>query len=190
MMVSLDGYIEGPNKELDWHFVDEEYEEYSNEMLHSVDGILIGRNVYQLFVDYWPSAIENPEGAPNPSDPSRHLEAARLLNELPKYVVSTTLKESSWNNTHIIRSNIEYEIKKIKENAGQDIVLFGGAGLVKSLMPMNTIDEYRLIVNPILLGSGKPLFQSINHQQKLQLTDSHHFSSGAVLLCYKPEIDL
>lgn len=185
-MVSLDGYIEGPNKELDWHFVDEEFEKYSNNMLHSIDAIVVGRNVYQIFVDYWPQAEENPVGAADPSDPSRHIEAARLINDLPKYVVSTTLKETPWKNSHIIRNNIANEIKKLKDKPGQDIALFGGAGLVHSLIPMNIIDEYRLIVNPVILGNGKPLFSSINHQQKLRLTYSHHFASGAVLLCYKP----
>jgi dihydrofolate reductase len=81
MMVSLDGYINGPGGELDWQFVDREFEEYSNKMLRSVDGIVIGRKVYQVFVDYWPNAFENPADT---SDPIRHIEAVRLLDDLPK----------------------------------------------------------------------------------------------------------
>jgi len=115
MMVSLDGYIAGPDNELDWHFVDAEFEEYSNNMLRSIDAILIGRNVYQIFADYWPHAAENPVGAADPADPSRHIEAARLLNDLPKHVISTTLEDPGWNNTHIIRENITDEIRNMKK---------------------------------------------------------------------------
>jgi dihydrofolate reductase len=81
MMISLDGYIEGPNKDLDWHFVDTEFEEYSNNMLRSIDAILIGRKVYELFAEYWSTAADNPVGAANPANPSMHIEAAQMLNE-------------------------------------------------------------------------------------------------------------
>ncbi|MEX0647947.1 MAG: dihydrofolate reductase family protein [Balneolaceae bacterium] len=184
IMISLDGFIEGPDKELDWHFVDREFEEYSNNMLRSIDGILIGRKVYQLFVDYWPAAAENPSGAADPSDPSLHIEAAHLLNELPKYVVSTTMEKAEWNNSHIISGNIFEELTRLKKGEG-NIALFGGASLVSSMMEMNLIDEYRLIVNPVLLGGGTPLFNGGYKRSALKFMDLIKFKSGAVAYTYK-----
>lgn len=186
MMVSLDGYIEGPNKELDWHFVDEEFEIYSKEMLHSVDGILLGRNVYELFAQFWPNAIDSPATAPDPAKPEHHLEAAALLNSLPKYVVSTTLEKPDWNNTYIIGNNIAVNITKLKQQPGKDIALFGGARLINSLIRLDLIDEYRMIVNPVLLGGGIPLFSNENGKIDMKLTGIRKFKSGAVVLKYVP----
>jgi dihydrofolate reductase len=193
MMVSLDGYIEGPNKELDWSRelgIDEEFEEYSNEMLRSIGGILLGRNVYEVFINYWPNAFENPAMAPDPSNPSRHLEAARLLHEMPKYVVSTTMKEAPWNNSHIIREKIQDEIKKLKEKPGKEIAMFGGAELANSLMEMNLINEFRLIVNPVILGGGTPLFRDGLPKTELELASTRRFKSGAIILTYIPHSEL
>jgi dihydrofolate reductase len=184
IMVSLDGYIEGPDQELDWHFVDKEFEDYSNEMLRSISAIMLGRNVYEVFLNYWPHAFENPAMAPDPSDPSRHLEAARLLHELPKYIVSTTLKTTGWHNTHLIGNNLREEVIKLKQKPGKDIALFGGATLASSLIEMNLIDEYRLIVNPVILGDGTQLFRKGLPKTEFTLTGSRKFKSGAMLLKY------
>jgi dihydrofolate reductase len=185
MMVSLDGYIEGPNKELDWHFVDEEFEEYSNEMLRSIDGMVLGRKIYQLYLDYWPNAFENPAGAADSSNPERHLEAARLLHEKPKYVVSATMKEPGWNHAQILSGDVEIEIKKLKNQPGKDLVVFGGAELASSLMELNLIDDYRLIVNPVVLGGGKPLFRKGLPKTEMRLTGTRRFESGAMMLLYE-----
>jgi dihydrofolate reductase len=186
MMISLDGYIEGPNKELDWHFVDEDFEIYSKEMLRSIGGILLGRNVYELFAEFWPDGIDNPASAPNPAKPEHHLEAAALLNSLPKYVVSTTLEKPGWNNTQIIRNNVAGTITELKQLPGKDIALFGGARLINSLMQLDLIDEYRVIVNPVLLGSGTPLFSEGYGRIDLKLTGIKKFKSGALILNYVP----
>jgi dihydrofolate reductase len=184
MMVSLDGYIEGPNKELDWHFIDEEFEEYSNEMLRSIGGMVLGRKIYQLYLGYWPNAFDNPSVA-DQSNPERHLEAARLLHEKPKYVVSNTLKEPGWNQTKILSGNVETEIKKLKDQPGKDLVVFGGASLACSLMDLNLIDEYRLILNPVILGGGKPLFRRRMAKTEMKLTGTRRFKSGAILFVYE-----
>lgn len=186
-MVSLDGYIEGPDKELDWHFIDEEFEAYSNEMLRSVSGMVLGRKIYQLYLDYWPNAFDNPAGAADPSNPERHLEAARLLQETPKYVVSTTLKEPGWNQVQILSGDLETDIKKLKHQPGKDLVVFGGAELASALMESNLINEYRLIINPVILGGGTPLFRKGVPKTELRLTGTRKFKSGAIMLIYEPK---
>ncbi len=188
MMVSLDGYIEGPNKELDWSRalgIDEEFEEYSNEMLRSIGGMVLGRKIYQLYLGYWPNALDNPAGAADHSNPELHLEAARLLHEKPKYVVSNSLKEAGWNQAQILSGDLETEIKKLKDQPGKDLVVFGGASLACSLMELNLIDEYRLIVNPVVLGGGTPLFRRGMAKTEMNLTGTRRFNSGAVLLVYE-----
>jgi dihydrofolate reductase len=187
IIVSLDGYIEGPNGELDWHFIDDEFEEYINELLRSIDGMLYGRKSYELLAGYWPTAVENPAGAANPSNPSRHIEATHMMNALPKYVVSTILKKTEWNNSHIIGSNIEEEIIKLKKQPGKDLALFAGANLTASLMKLNLIDEYRLLVFPSLLSGGTPLFNGGYERSNLKLIDTRMFTSGAVLLKYETD---
>lgn len=184
IIVSLEGYIEGPNGELDWHFIDDEFEEYINDLLRSIDGMLYGRKSYELLAGYWPTAVEDPVAAVNPSNPSRHIEAARMMNALPKYVVSTTLRKTEWNNSHIIGSNIEEEITKLKKQPGKDLALFAGAKLTASLMKHDLIDEYRLLVFPALLGGGTPLFNGGYERSNLRLIDSRMFTSGALLLKY------
>jgi len=184
IIVSLDGYIEGPNGELDWQFIDEEWEEYIHSMLGSIDGMLFGRKAYNSVSGYWPGAPDNPAAAADPSKPQRHIEAAHMMNALPKYVVSTTLKSTDWNNSHIIRDNIVEEIKKLKMQPGKDLAVFAGAGLTASLMEHDLIDEYRLVINPALSGDGKPLFNGSYSQKNLELLDMKQFASGAVMLRY------
>jgi dihydrofolate reductase len=189
MMVSLDGYIEDANKEIDWSRelgMDEEFEDYSNEMLRSIGGMVLGRKIYQLYLGYWPKAFDNPAGAADHSNPERHLEAARLLHKKPKYVVSNTLKEAKWNQVQILSGDLEIEIKKLKDQPGKDLVIFGGASLACSLMELNLIDEYRLIVNPVILGGGTPLFCNELSETKLILSKTRKFKSGAILLVYNP----
>jgi dihydrofolate reductase len=186
MMISLDGYIAGPDGQLDWHFVDREYEEYSKDMLASIDAILLGRNVYELFEGYWPKALKNPAGARDPEHPELHLEAARLLNDLPKYVVSSSMKNPGWNNTSVISQDLQEKIQKLKRTYSNGIALFGGATLSASLLQLKLIDEFRLVLNPVILGTGTPLFRSGFIQENLERVDVRKFDSGALLIVYKP----
>ena len=179
-MVTLDGFFEGPNKELDWQIVDGENKEYAIDLLSKVDALLFGRVTYQLMADYWPAA------ATNPSTPKSDLEIADKMNNLPKIVFSKTLQEVKWNNSRLIKENIAKEISKMKQQPGKDMVIFGSGSIVSTFMQHGLIDEYRIIVNPIVLGNGNPLFKGINGKQNLKLLNTKVFDSGIVILFYEP----
>jgi dihydrofolate reductase len=179
-MVTLDGFFEGPNKELDWHIVDEEFNQYANDLLSNVDALLFGRVTYQLMADYWPAA------ATNPSTSKSDLEIADKMNNLPKIVFSKTLQKVEWKNTRLVKENIAEEISKMKQESGKDMVIFGSGSIVTTLMQLGLIDEYRIIVNPVVLGSGKPLFKGINDKQNLKLLKTKVLGSGIVILYYQP----
>lgn len=174
-VVSLDGYFEGPNREIDWHTVDEDYNDYAAGLLGSVDAILFGRATYQLMESYWPTpkAMEN--------DPV----IANKMNQLPKIVFSKTLDHANWQNTRLVRNNIVDEIGQLKQQPGKDLVILGSGALVAELTRHGMIDEYQLMVNPVLLGRGNPLFKGLQDKTNLKLVHSREFSSGNVLLCYR-----
>ena len=180
MMVTLDGFFEGPNKELDWHIVDEEFNQYAIDLLSKVDALLFGRVTYQLMADYWPAA------ATNPSTPKSDVEIADKMNNLPKIVFSKTLQEVKWNNSRLVKENIAEEISKMKQQPGKDMVIFGSGSIVSTFMQQGLIDEYRIIVNPIVLGNGNPLFKGINDKQNLKLLKTKVLGSGVVILYYQP----
>ena len=184
IFVSLDGFVEGPNKELDWMSTDDEFEEYINGVLASIDAMIFGRKAFELLAEYWPTAAENPAGAADPANPARHIEAARMMNEKQKIVFSTTLKKADWNNSRIVGGDLAAEISRLKNEPGKDIAVFAGAGIAASLMRLGLIDEYRIIVNPILLGAGTPLFQGSYDRSMLNLMETKPFKSGATLLSY------
>jgi dihydrofolate reductase len=179
-MVTLDGFFEGPNKELDWHIVDMGLNHYANDLLSNVDALLFGRVTYQLMADYWPAA------ATNPSTPKSDLEIADKMNNLPKIVFSKTLQEVKWNNSRLVKENIAEEISKMKQQPGKDMVIFGSGSIVSTFMQHGLIDEYRIIVNPVVLGNGKPLFKGIKDKQNLKLLKTRVFGSGVVILYYQP----
>lgn len=176
MMVSLDGYFEGPNHELDWHLVDGEFNDYAADLLDSVDTLLFGRVTYQLMAGYWPTP------AAMTDDPV----IAAKMNGLSKIVFSRTLTKADWNNTRLVRENAVEEISKLKRQPGRDMAIFGSSDLAVSLMPAGLIDEYRIFVNPVVLGSGKPLLKGLNARLDLKLARTKVFESGLVLLCYMP----
>jgi dihydrofolate reductase len=178
--VTLDGFFEGPNKELDWHIVDEEVKEYAIDLLSNVDPLLFGRVTYQLMADYWPAA------ATNPSTSKSDLEIAEKMNNLPKIVFSKTLQEVKWNNSSLVKENIVEEISKMKQQSGKDMVIFGSGSIVSTFMQFGLIDEYRIILNPVVLGNGKPLFKGINEKQNLKLLKTEVLGSGVVILYYQP----
>ena len=176
-MVTLDGFFEGPNREIDWHNVDAEFNEFAVNQLNAADGLLFGRVTYQLMASYWPTPAAI-EGDPIVAD---------LMNRLPKVVVSRTLEKAEWNNTRLIKDHIAEEILKLKQQPGKDIALFGSANLMSTLMQMDLIDEHRIMVNPVILGDGNPLFKKTKDRQNLKLIRTRTFRSGNVLLCYQPD---
>lgn len=176
-MVTLDGFFEGPNGEIDWHHVDEEFNQFAAEQLNSVDMLLFGRVTYQLMAQYWPTptAIKN--------DPI----IAKKMNAKSKIVCSRTLKKTDWNNTRLIGENTAEELSKMKARPGKDLIIFGSANLAGSLTVLGLIDEYRLMVNPVVLGGGRPLFKPGGNRLDLKLLTARAFRSGNVLLCYQSE---
>jgi dihydrofolate reductase len=176
MMVSLDGYFEGPNKELDWHFVDDEFNDYASDLLNSVDTLLFGRVTYQLMAGYWPTPTAKTD------DPV----IAEKMNNLPKIVFSKTLAKAEWNNTRLVKENAAGEIAKLKRQPGKDMAIFGSSDLAVNLIASGLIDEYRIFVNPVVLGSGKHLLKGLKDRFSLNLVRTKIFKSGLVMLCYKP----
>jgi dihydrofolate reductase len=173
-MVSLDGFFEGPNQNISWHNVDDEFNQFAIEQTSSVDTILFGRVTYELMASYWPSP------AATADDPI----VAGLMNSLPKIVFSRTLQKAEWNNTRLINDNVAEEISQLKQRPGKDLALFGSANLLSTLIQMGLVDEHRIMVNPVVLGSGTPLFQGIRNPLNLELLKTRTFRSGNVLLCY------
>jgi dihydrofolate reductase len=176
-MATLDGFFAGPDGEIDWHHVDEEFNEFAIAQLNSAGGLLFGRVTYQGMAGYWPTdvAIKN--------DPV----VADKMNTLPKIVFSRTLEKVDWNNTRQVKGNIPEEISKLKQQPGKDWLLFGSADLASTLMNYGLIDEYRVMVNPVVLGSGKPLFKGVKDRLELKLASAKTFRNGNVLLCYQPD---
>lgn len=170
-LTSVDGFFEGPNQELDWHVVDDEFHAYAIDMLRNADCLLFGAATYKVMAAYWPTASAG--------------EIADKMNSLPKIVFSRTLKRVTWNNSRLVSTSIPEEVSKLKQQTGKDIVILGSAKLASSLLESALVDEYRVIVNPILLGKGNPLFTGITERIRLKLLASKVLASGVVILSYK-----
>ncbi len=182
-LVSLDGFVAGPNGELDW-FVKEgflmntEYGDFARKLIGSVGGILLGRKTYETFASYWPDATDN--------DPV----ITEGMNGLPKYVFSRSLDKvewGKWNTVKLVKGDATEEVSRMKEEPGKDLVIYGSASLVSALMKENLIDEYQFFVQPIVLGSGIPEFQGLTDRHELELVRATPFKSGAVGLYYRPK---
>jgi dihydrofolate reductase len=175
-LVTLDGYFEGQNRDISWHNVDAEFNDYAVDMLNSVDVLLFGRVTYELMARFWPTpdAIKN--------DPI----VAEKMNSLPKIVFSRTLGKVEWNNTRLVKDTIEEEIKKLKKQPGKDMALLGSGGITTEFAQRGLIDEYRIMVNPVALGSGNSLFKGIKDRLHLKLIKTRAFRNGNVLLYYQP----
>jgi dihydrofolate reductase len=178
MMVTLDGFFEGPNHTIDWHNVDKEFNTFANEQLDSVGTLLFGRVTYELMAAYWPT----------PSATKDDPEIAEKMNRMPKIVFSRTLNNAAWQNTRLIKENIVEEISKLKAEPGKDMILFGSSDLSVTLIQHGLIDEIRIMVNPVVLGNGTTLFNGIQERLRLRLMKTKTFHSGNVLLYYQPEM--
>lgn len=176
-LVSVDGFISGPNGEMDWFIsiTDNEFEDYAVNLMNSVDTMLFGRITYQLMESYWPAA------SPENEDP-RIIEA---MNNFPKIVFSKTLNSVSWKNSRLVKSDLVEVISKLKQEPGKDMVIYGSGSIVSSLTNSGLIDDYRIFVCPVILGNGKPMFNNIKSRRNLNLVDSKTFGSGLILLHYQ-----
>ncbi len=162
LAVSLDGFIEGPNGEYDWCFTDQDYG--MTEFFKRIDSVFIGRKSYELTLTMGNGAMPG-------------------FSKLTAYIFSTTLKAVKLGNI-LVKGDIEAEVKRIKKEPGQDIWLFGGANLTASLLNLNLIDEIGLVIHPIILGGGKPLFQDVFKRVELKLIDTKTYSTGLVSITY------
>ena len=172
--LSLDGVMESPDK---WHFpyFNEEMAQAIGEGFAAADAMLMGRVNYEEWAAFWPG--QDPEENP----------MAGQMNAMQKYVVSTTLEEPlGWQNSTLISENVADEVAKLKQGEGGDIVISGSGGLVRSLLHLGLLDELKLMVHPIVVGSGKRLFEEGEEQTRLELVDSKTFETGVVYLTYRP----
>lgn len=179
MMVSLDGYIEGPNHEMDWSVWDEEMEDYMMNFLRETDTFIYGRRAYEVMKQYWPHVTTDP------NFPDRDMEFVQRMNETPKLILSRSLTDVEWNSRIIHGDHMPQEIKTIKNQPGKNLALFAGAETASFFINHDLIDEYQIIINPVILGSGTPLFNHIRDKINVKLLKTQSFPSGIVILHYK-----
>lgn len=184
MHSSLDGFVAGTKGELNWVTVDDEIFEYVATLTNEADTALYGRITYQMMEAYWPTAAEKPDAGKHDK------EHSAWYQKVSKVVLSKTMSETGLINTKVISGNIIENISKLKqssENGNKNILIFGSPGASHSLLNLGLIDEFRIFVNPVLLGKGIPLFRYINGKIKLKLLESKTFGSGVIALHYKKE---
>lgn len=179
MHVSLDGFVCGPNGEMDWIKVDDEIFDYAGNRTSESDTALYGRVTWQMMEAYWPTAADKP-------NPSKHdIEHSTWYNKVDKVVLSKSMKGQQLPNTIIISDDIEHRVKALKQQAGKEIIMFGSPGATHTLTQLGLIDEFWVFVNPILIGKGTPLFKDVPQVTKLELLKSKAFGCGVVCLHYK-----
>jgi dihydrofolate reductase len=186
---SVDGFIEGPNGELDWAMAeDEETWRVLFEMLSSVDTCILGRVMYPNYEQYWLAVLANPSGIlplSGRAATKNEIAYARWADKTPHVVLSRTLETVAWKTAQIVRG-VE-EIRKIKQQPGKEMYVVGGATLVSSLMNLGLIDELRLMVNPLILGGGKALFKDVKERHALKFVRAKPLESGKVSLVYSTQ---
>lgn len=178
MHISLDGFVAGPKGEMDWIKVDEEIFDHVGKRISQGDTALYGRVTYQMMESYWPTAADKPTA-------SKHdIEHSKWYSNVHKVVLSKTMSDAGLANTTVISDNLPERINEIKQQTGEDILLFGSPTATHSLIQLKLIDGYWLFVNPIILGNGIPLFADIKEKTKLKLLTTQQFSSGVTELNY------
>lgn len=181
--ISLDGFVAGPNGEMNWIKVDEELFAFIGQRIGETDTALYGRVTYEMMEGYWPTAGDEP-------DASQHdIEHSAWYKKAHKIVLSKSMKGTELPNTTIISDNLADRIKELKQatGAGNEILVFGSPKATHSLMELDLIDGYWLFVNPVILGQGIPLFKGVKENTKLKLSGSHQFSNGVTELRYDVE---
>jgi dihydrofolate reductase len=177
--VSLDGYFVDANGDMSWAKSDHNDAEWNAFVSENASGggvLVFGRNTYELMASFWPTpfAIENMP------------EVAERMNNLRKVVFSRTLDEAPWNNTKLLKGDLTAEIRKMKKEPGPGMAILGSGSIVSQLAPEGLIDAYQIVVNPIVLGKGRTMFDGIKEKLNLKLTKTRAFGNGNVLLCYEP----
>jgi dihydrofolate reductase len=175
MMISLDGYFEGKDHDLSWHNVDAEFNDFAAEQLHDVGGLIFGRRTYELMADYWPAQKDEPD------------QVATIMNQTRKLVVSRSLSSADWHNTKVVRDDIPEALNGLRQLTGKDLAVLGSSNLCLTLLKLHLLDEVRVMVNPVVIGSGTTLFHGIEEKLELRLTKNRQFESGNILLTYAPK---
>lgn len=183
MHISLDGFVAGPNGEMDWIKVDEEIFDHVGKRISEGDTALYGRVTYQMMENYWPSAGDKPTAT------KHDIEHSKWYKKTYKIVLSRTMKDSGLANTTIIGDKLSDRINEIKQQVGNEILLFGSPSATRSLIQLNLIDGYWLFVNPIVLGHGIPLFEGIKDKINLNLLTTRQFNLGVTELNYSVDRD-
>jgi len=175
VQMSVDGYIAGPNGEMDWMVWnwDDALKQYVGEITAPVDCIVLGRKLAQGFIPHWAAHPEQ--------------EGADKFNNTHKVVFTKTLDKSEWDNTELARGDLAEEINNLKKQEGKDIIAYGGANFVSALIKQGLIDEYHLLINPTAIGNGLPIFKDLDTKQQLTLVKAIPFDCGITLLHYQPK---
>jgi len=174
-LVTLDGYFAGEGGDISWHMVDEEFQELAKAASNSGNTLLFGRLTYQLMESYWPT----PEALKN--DPI----VAKGMNSAQKIVFSRTLEKADWNNTRLVKDDMLAEVRKLKQGAGKDLTVLGSGSIVAQLAQEGLIDEYQVLLNPVVIGKGRTMFEGVRDKIALKLIKTRTFGNGNVLLTYE-----
>jgi dihydrofolate reductase len=177
--ISLDGYFVDGNGDMSWAKADHQDAEWDAFVAGNASGggvLVFGRITYEMMASFWPTpfAIENMPAV------------AEGMNRMPKVVFSRTMDKASWNNTTLVKGDPAAEIRKMKQSVGEDMVILGSGNVVSQLAEEGLIDEYHLVVNPIVLGKGRTMFDGVKEKLRMKLTKTRAFGNGNVLLCYEP----
>lgn len=178
MHVSLDGFAADASNGLGWISYDSYLQQYADGVVATVGSPVYGRVTYEMMAGYWPTVLADANAS------ERDKKHAQWVDGATKYVFSTTMKTADWNNTVVINNNIAEEVNKLKQQPGKDLVIFGSPGLAHSLMALDLIDEYQLTLNPVLLGSGIPVYGHIKNKANLKLIKATPLENGVVGLHY------
>jgi dihydrofolate reductase len=177
--VTLDGYFTDKNGDMSWAHqptIDAEWQAFVEANSKGGGVLLFGRITYELMVSYWPTpiaALQNPV-------------VAEQMNSRAKVVFSRTLDKAAWNNTKLIKGDLASEVRKLKKEPGPDMVILGSGSIVSQLAEEGLIDEYQIVVQPVVLGKGRTLFDTVKNKVTLKLAKSRTFGNGNVFLCYEP----
>jgi len=176
--VSLDGYFTDKNNDMSWAHTsnDPEWDKFAAENAKGGGVLMFGRITYEMMASYWPT----------PAAAKQAPDVAEGMNNLPKVVFSRTMDKATWNNTKLVKTDPAEEVRKMKKEAGKDIVIMGSGTIVSQLAQAGLIDEFQIVVNPIVLGKGRTLFETVKERLPLKETKTRTFKNGSVLVCYEP----
>jgi dihydrofolate reductase len=178
--VSLDGYFVDAKGDMSWAKADHQDPEWNAFVSQNASGggvLVFGRVTYDLMASFWPT----------PAAIQAMPAVAEGMNSMPKVVFSRKLDEASWNNTTVVKGDPAVEMRRMKQEPGQDMAILGSGTIVSQLAQAGLIDEYQVVVNPVVLGKGRTMFDGMNEKLTLKLTKSRAFANGNVLLCYQPQ---